>query len=134
MRPTFLPGDRLLVDPAGYRSRPPVTGDLVVVESPEEPGRRLLKRVAGIGGDRLAILRDGIRRLPTGRDLSRENTPPQGSDTIEEVEIPADRVYLLSDAPRTGRDSRQFGSIETRSILGRPWYRYAPRNRRGPVE
>ncbi|MBA2751535.1 MAG: nickel-type superoxide dismutase maturation protease [Actinobacteria bacterium] len=43
MRPTLLPGDRLLV----LRRRRASPGDLVVVADPRPPGRLMVKRVAG---------------------------------------------------------------------------------------
>ena len=43
MRPTFLPGDRLYVDPRP--DRPLTVGDVVALRDPERPGRLLLKRV-----------------------------------------------------------------------------------------
>ena len=45
MRPTFLPGDRLWVDPRAYERLAPTVGDVVVVKDPEVTGRLLLKRV-----------------------------------------------------------------------------------------
>jgi len=48
MAPTLRPGDWLLVDPDAYRDRPPLVGELVLVPDPREPGRLLVKRVAGL--------------------------------------------------------------------------------------
>lgn len=44
-----------------------------------------------------------------------------------------EQVWLLGDAPEVSRDSRQFGPVALRGLLGRAWYVYAPRFRRGPV-
>jgi nickel-type superoxide dismutase maturation protease len=46
MRPILVPGDRLLVDTQAYRGRAPSTGEIVLLEDPESPGRSLVKRVA----------------------------------------------------------------------------------------
>ncbi len=46
MLPVLKPGDRILVDTAAYRREPPQVGDLVVFRDPEEPRRRLIKRVS----------------------------------------------------------------------------------------
>jgi nickel-type superoxide dismutase maturation protease len=50
MAPALLPGDRLLVDPAAYRSRAPAVGEVVVVADPERRVRWLVKRVAAVDG------------------------------------------------------------------------------------
>lgn len=59
MRPTLEPGDWLLVDPDGYRQRPPRPGELIVAPDPREADRLLLKRVAGLdAGGRLLLSGD----------------------------------------------------------------------------
>ena len=71
MRPVLAPGDRLLVDPTAYRSRPPRVGEIVVVVDPEDPTRWLVKRVAAVApgtvvvvGDRDEVSRDSRRFGP----------------------------------------------------------------------
>lgn len=59
MAPALQPGDWLLVDPEGYRRRPPRTGELVVVPDPRLPERELIKRVSAIEpGGRLHLAGD----------------------------------------------------------------------------
>jgi nickel-type superoxide dismutase maturation protease len=53
MRPTLLPGDRLVVVPLPARP-----GRLVVVGDPRHPTRRLVKRVAGADPDGLDVRGD----------------------------------------------------------------------------
>jgi signal peptidase I len=67
MRPTIVEGDRIFVNKAAYSLRVPFTrlrlvewaepkrGDIVVLFSPED-GKRLVKRVVGLPGDRLEML------------------------------------------------------------------------------
>lgn len=55
MRPTLLPGDRLLVVRTLRRPR---VGQLVVVGDPRAPGRRLVKRVAAVEGRAAAVAGD----------------------------------------------------------------------------
>jgi signal peptidase I len=105
MRPTLLPGDRLLVDPGAFRSRTPVPGDLVVLRDPEQPDRWLVKRVGQVAGEPLP---DGTR-------------------------VPEGTVYVRGDDAAESRDSRAFGTAPLALLVGRPWYRYLPPERRGPV-
>jgi signal peptidase I len=102
MRPTLVPGDRVYVDPRP--GRPFARGDIVVVRDPEEPGRFLVKRVDAVTGDR----------------------PREGGL------IPAEAVFLVGDNPGPSRDSRHFGPVDRRWIVGLVWFRYAPSSRRGP--
>ncbi len=105
MRPTLLPGDRLLVDPRAYRKRAPAVGEIVVIADPEAPGRWLVKRVGAVAGDPL----------------------PNGG------RVPAGSLYVRGDDPSVSRDSRSFGPAPLAGVIGRPWYRYLPPERRGPV-
>ena len=96
MRPTLLPGDRVLVDPRAFRHRPPRVGEVVVLRDPQDPHRRLVKRVA---------------------------TWDEGTGTLS----------VRGDDPARSRDSRSFGAVSYRSVVGLVWFRYLPRERRGPL-
>jgi len=128
MEPTFLPGDRLLVDPLAYRDRPPERGDLVVVADPADPERWLLKRVIGTYGDAIRVDRDGAHRTSEPSEVY-----PLMGGALEELEVPVDHVFVLSDRPGSARDSRQFGPIPLRAVVGRVYRRTAPANRAGPL-
>lgn len=71
MIPTLLPGDVVLVDKSAYGlslplvgsvwERPqPARGEVVVFESPQHPGETLIKRVAGVAGDTVAIVDETV--------------------------------------------------------------------------
>ncbi|MCI4339838.1 MAG: signal peptidase I [Thermoplasmata archaeon] len=123
MEPTFLPGDRLLVDPAAYRTGEVARDDLVVVADPTEPDRWLLKRVVGIPGDFVRVTREGIHRV------ARAGEGPVSDGALEELEVPPGHVFVLSDRPQHARDSRQFGPVPVGALLGRVWRVHAPAGR-----
>lgn len=99
MAPTLLPGDCLYVDPGAYREHPPAPGEIVVTRDPRLPSRHLVKRV---------------RFVPGGP------APPDGAI------VPRGSVYLLGDDPVTSRDSREFGPVPTRLLIGRAYQCYRP--------
>ena len=129
MEPTFRAGERLLVDPAAYKHEPPAHGDLVIIADPAANERRLLKRVIGVPGDFVRVTIDGVERR--GAAAPSPGAPPGG---LEELEVPPEHVFVLSDRPTRTRDSRQFGPIPNSTVLGRVWYRYHPPERAGEVE
>jgi len=71
MKPTILEGDRIVVNKLAYDLKVPFTtwrvarwghperGEIVVLYSPAD-NRRLVKRVVGVGGDRLALRDDRL--------------------------------------------------------------------------
>lgn len=99
MTPTLVPGDCLYVDPRAYRARPPAVGDIVVTWDPAVPTRHLVKRVGFIPGG---------------------EAPPDGAT------VPPGSVYLLGDDPVSSRDSRVFGPVPTRLLVGRAYRCYRP--------
>jgi hypothetical protein len=40
-------------------------------------------------------------------------------------------LVVRGDNPNVSRDSRQFGAVPRRLLIGRAFYRYLPRERRG---
>lgn len=100
MAPGFLPGDRLLALRWGRIQR----GDVVVLHDPEEPCRKLLKRVAALPGEEALGWRLG-----------------------------AQEYAVLGDYQEASRDSRSLGPVPRRAILGQVWFRYWPPERAGRV-
>ena len=43
------------------------------------------------------------------------------------------RIELLGDSPEMSTDSRSFGLVDPGAIIGRPWARYWPPARIGPI-
>lgn len=43
------------------------------------------------------------------------------------------RLMLVGDAPDASTDSREFGSVSRAEVRGRPWFRYWPLKRLGPL-
>src|SRR5690606_29582178 len=50
------------------------------------------------------------------------------------VEIPAGQYFVMGDNRPRSSDSREFGPIPRKSIVGQVFFRYFPTNAIGPVE
>lgn len=108
-------GDRILVCQAGWLMPAPAVGDTVVAEVEDEV---LVKRVAAVPGDSIGmsqgrVLRNGLvvaESVPAALDCS---------DSFPAVRLGADEYFLLGDHRRVSVDSREFGPVRARQLLGR---------------
>jgi signal peptidase I len=104
MAPTLIPGERLLFDRLAFVRRRPRAGEIVLVAHPLRPQLRMVKRVTARQGD-------------TVGDLMH----PRGLATGE--------YWVEGDNADASTDSREFGPVSRREILGRAWVRYWPAER-----
>ncbi|MBC8354628.1 MAG: signal peptidase I [Planctomycetes bacterium] len=81
MAPSFLPGDRVLVNKLASRKEFPERGDVIVFRNPQPTGGRVfIKRVIGVAGDRLLINGDIVE--VNGKQLERERVPTESLDAV----------------------------------------------------
>lgn len=145
MQPTLVPGDRVVVDMRAYGLRVPFTGlelsqgarpapgDVVVFDSPVD-GTRLIKRLAAVGGQTVAV-RDGllwVDGVPTAESIDpagvRERIGPArvtldladgGGPDLPEVRIPEGMALVLGDHRGASFDGRGFGLVPMDAFYGR---------------
>lgn len=141
MEPTLNRGDRLLVDKVSYRFGDVQRGDIVVFDSPQgrlvgtdEP---LIKRVVGLEGETIDLSK-GI--VAINGDYLREHYLAPSTLTFSQGPIPGcvdggspisctvaeGHIFVLGDNRLASRDSRFFGPVETKTIIGRAWLKYWP--------
>ena len=127
MVPTLMPGDRVMVNRFVFRFTEPKRGDIIVFQTDmrKEP---LIKRVIGVGGDRIAV-HDG--RLYLNGELQVE---PQLRDKVmlgefKEITVPPAEFFMMGDNRNESADSRAFGPIQRKVILGKTFLRFWPLNR-----
>ena len=122
MFPALLPGDSVLVNRLIYRLRPPRRGDIIVFHFPQTGDRNFVKRVIGVPGD---VVQEQAGRLTVnGLVVHVSRTDP--SDPAEALNaalgperVPADRLYVLGDNWRTSLDSRFWGTVDEREVVGK---------------
>ena len=95
MEPQVMVGDRVIVDKTAYRRFPPAVGDVVVHVFPDDRSKVFIRRVEGLPGDTV--------RLAGGR----ETTVPHGE------------VCVLGNGREGSLDSRVFGTIPLRDVVGK---------------
>ncbi len=126
--------DRLVSRPYAV-GQSPRRGDLVPFLVPQlavircGAGGTFLKRVIGLPGDTVAE-KSGFMYV-NGKRLAEPYVQADRRDerTIAAVKIPAGRFYVMGDNRSSSCDSRSWGTVPRRNILGRIYAIYWPAKR-----
>ncbi|MBI4597984.1 MAG: signal peptidase I [Candidatus Omnitrophica bacterium] len=125
MRLTLIEGDRILVNKFIYRFQPPQHGDIIVFRFPEERKRSFIKRLVATGGETVEI-RDG-KVLVNGQPLDGAgifhknyyyNRGPYGAEHAL-ITVPQDCYFVLGDNSSASLDSRFWGFVPRKLVIGR---------------
>lgn len=132
MEPTIQRGDRLLVMRSYDRELE--RGEIVVLESPDDDGPDLVKRVIGLPGDELQMKHEmlwvngELNKTESGRPYFHPDTP-DFQFTLGDGDY-----FVLGDNRGKSHDSTEFGPVRRELINGKVFYRYGPLDRRGTLE
>jgi signal peptidase I len=128
--------DRVIADRLAYRFHGPRRGDIVVFTAPSEAARRcqsggtFVKRVVGLPGERLAA--HGGRVYVDGRRLDESGYLQPGVFTaLVPTTIPEGAYFVMGDNRGDSCDSRAWGTVPRRNIIGRVDVTYWPPTRLG---
>jgi signal peptidase I len=107
--------DRPVVD---IRLHPIARGDIVAFEHGTGDERRiLLKRVVGLAGDTVAMVRGKV--LVNGKPFDEQFDPPSDREELAALPVPAGSIYVLGDNRAQSDDSRAFGPVPLERVIGR---------------
>jgi len=155
MRPLFVDDDRILVQKISYWNGPVKRGDVVVFDDPGgrwlgvegaprlspvqkalsevglyPTGGHLVKRVIGVGGDRVVCCDKQGRVTVNGVPLSEKSYIMRGatpSDRPFDVTVPKGRLWVMGDNRANSEDSRYHqdlpggGTVPEKDVVGKVW-------------
>jgi len=134
MRPTLIEGDHIFVNKFIYHFVPPKRGEAIVFKSTEEKKKYLIKRLIAFGGETVEI-RDGkiyINEKPLNSNsfLQRYyyNRGDFGAEE-QKIKVSDNSFYVLGDNSASSRDSRYWGFVPKRNLVGKAFLIYWPLNR-----
>jgi signal peptidase I len=125
MSPSVQLDDFVLADTWRYRNHAPAPGEIVIVERPENPGVKYIKRIVAVSGDSIEI-RDGVL-YRNGQAIAESYVhapvPYPGSprDVAKSI-LGSGLMYVLGDFRDNSLDSRQWGPLAVESLRGRVQY------------
>ena len=122
MEPTFSDGNYLLVDELTYRFREPERGDVIVFRFPRNPSTFFIKRIIGLPGEQvvaengtLKIVKNGKVFVLDEKYLSEEARKSRDNFSMT---LKDDQYFILGDNRFHSFDSRMWGTISRRDIIG----------------
>jgi len=131
MEPNFYDHEYLIIDEISYRFGEPERGDIVVFRYPDDPRQFFIKRVIGMPDERVVVTNGKIYIYDdvnaNGHLLAEESylgttfTPGNKDVTLGE-----DEFYLMGDNRSASMDSRAFGPVPGRFIVGKVMFRGWP--------
>ncbi len=136
MRPTFLEGDRIFVDKVSYRFHEPERGDIIVFKYPLDKKKDFVKRLVGLPGDKIEI-RDG-KLIMNGRMI---DDPPFSNYYYynrddwdygkhgQMIEVPEGSFFAMGDNSAQSSDSRNWGFVPRKNMVGKAFLIWWPPKR-----
>lgn len=132
MEPNFSDGEYLVIDELSYRWRVPQRGEVIVFRFPGSPSQFFIKRIIGLPGETVRIEHGQViiqnQEHPPGVVLDESTYLPSGTRTggQEDMHLGEDEYFVLGDNRAASSDSRSWGVLSKKAIVGRTWIRAFP--------
>ncbi len=146
MRPTLLEGDRILVNKFIYGAKIPFTdlrlpglrkpqrGDVIVFIYPEDPKRDFIKRLIAFAQEKVQIKNGTIyvNAKPLDNPIFNQiyyYNRGEYANEDEEIVVTPHSYFVLGDNSSSSRDSRYWGFVPEKNLVGEAFLIYWPLNR-----
>lgn len=132
MAPNFATGDYLIVDEISYRLSEPQRGDVVVFNAGFLPGyanQRFIKRIIGLPGETVEVTDGRVTIIKDGQEkVLNEGYLPDDLRTYGNVKttLNSDEYFVLGDNREYSYDSRMWGVVLRKNIIGKASLRILP--------
>lgn len=134
MMPTLQNHEYILVNKADYFITSPQRGDVIVFQYPRDTSQDFVKRVIGVPGDTVRVAADGV--VTVDGDTINE---PYVNDLLNPYQpqtwrLSADQYFVLGDNRGNSSDSRDWGVVPRKDIIGKAALVYWPLGELHPLQ
>ncbi len=139
MEPNFQNGQYLIIDELTYNFKQPQRGQVVVMHYPRNPKEFFIKRIVGLPGEKIQIDNGKVTiyndEHPQGVIISEPYLPNQGLTFPQDTSVVggnkiltlgSDEYFMLGDNRLASSDSRTWGVLARKYMVGRVWLRVLP--------
>ena len=142
METTLMVGDRIFVDKLTYRFHEPKRGDVIVFKYPLDPKKDFVKRLIALGGETVEIRNGGIYvndQRVENPDSIRSHYYYNRSDWDygkegQKIQVPQGSFFVLGDNSGHSSDSRNWGFVPRKGLIGRALVIWWPLKRVGTIK
>jgi len=132
MVPNLQSGNYLIVDEISYRFSAPERGDVVVFNAGFIPGyanQRFIKRIIGLPGETVDVKNGKVDITKGGKTIILdEKYLPNNLATLtdKKITLGANEYFVLGDNRQYSYDSRYWGAVSKKEIIGKAALRLFP--------
>jgi signal peptidase I len=116
MIPTLNEREAVLVIRIPYYFREPRRGEVIVFKYPQDPTKEYVKRLIGLPGDTIEI-KNGVVYV-NGKALDEPYVKNKSSDNYGPIKVPKDNYFVLGDNRPVSVDSRYWGFVPKKNLVG----------------
>lgn len=110
---------------------PPRRGEVIVLIPPGNPTKDYIKRVIGVPGDKIEIKQGKL--YINDKPMTEPYIVPGGAQSYGPVRVGPDELFVLGDNRGASADSRVFGMLPMKNVIGKAWLSYWPPGSWGPI-
>jgi len=129
MEPTFENGQYLIVDQLTYHIEQPTRGAIIIFRYPRDPSKFFIKRVIGLPGEKVVITKGIVtiynKQNPNGLTLDEPYIEFTKQDNFS-IQLNNHQYFVLGDNRANSSDSRVWGPVDSKYLVGRPILRLLP--------
>jgi signal peptidase I len=129
MDPTFQTGQYLIVDEVTYHFNTPERGSVLIFKYPLNPKKYFIKRVIGLPGETVTLTEGVVTIInsenPDGLILDEPYVKLTKADNATYTLGP-NEYFVMGDNRIGSADSRIWGPVPEKNIIGRPIFRLWP--------
>lgn len=130
MEPNYHDKEFLMVDRITYRFAPPQRGEVIIFRSPKNPSEDYIKRIIGLPGETIRIVSGQvfINDIFFQEDYLESGTLTLTSSNGDKWQktLGPDEYFVMGDNRTNSSDSREWGDVPKKDIIGRAWFIILP--------